>query len=303
MRRHLAALTALTVSAAACASPHAAETPALTKDQAAKVLAHYQSVNNRANADLDAELLGTVETGAQLQMDRAAYRMRRAEKEKYPAFSYTGPAYYVPRLTGFPKWFVVAASTGKARHALLFTQDRAGAPWLLTADPFPARALSGVTVDKQGYATAVDPDDSKLPLAPGKVADAHAALLTKGTPGMAPGPYTTESRAALVKVQSALQRHGVTLASEFVPEGGRAFALRASGGGALVWYVLRQSESYKMAKAGVVGNGGDLTGLLTGRVRHNLDTTALIQYLALVPRQGGAQVIGTYRKAVHATGA
>jgi hypothetical protein len=299
MRRHLAVLTALSLPLSACGmTTH----PALTKSQAGQVLANYQSVNNRANAAMDAALLGTVETGPQLEMDRAGYQLRRAKKEgKYTPFTYARPAFYIPRQDGYPKWFAVDATSGNTRHALLFTQDRTGAPWLLTADPFPSSALSGIALDKDGYATAVSPGDGHAALEPQKVAGAHAALLSSGTGGMAAGPYTTDSRDALGKVQSELRRRGVTLTSDFAPDQQRAYALRTTGGGALVWYVVRQSERYDMVDAGTVSTDGDLAGLVTGRIGHHLSSTALIQYLAVVPAQGETQVIGSYRKAVQAT--
>jgi hypothetical protein len=299
MRRHLAVLTALILPVSACGTP---AHPALSKVQAQQVLANYQSVNNRANAAMDGRLLATVETGAQLEMDRAGYRLRQAKKErKYTPFTYAAPAYYIPRLKGYPKWFAVDAASGNTRHALLFTQDHAGGPWLLAADPFPSSALSVITLDKDGYATAVDPRDTHTALEPEKVAGAHAALLSAGSGDMAAGPYTTDSRDALGKVQSELKRRGVTLTSDFAPDQQRAFALRTTGGGAMVWYVVRQSERYDMVDAGTVGADGDLAGLVTGRIGHHLSSVALIQYLAVVPAQGETRVIGSYRKAVQAT--
>jgi hypothetical protein len=300
MRRHLAALAAVILPLSACGSS-SAEPPTLSKGQAQQVMANYQSVNNRANAALDGNLLATVETGAQLDMDRAAYLLRRAKDEKYPAFTYSSPAYYIPRQSDFPKWFAVDATSGKTRHALLFLQERSDSPWLLAADPFPTSALTDIELDKDGYATAVTLDDTHAAVEPGKVAGTHAAVLAHGATGMAAGPYTTGSRDALVKVQSGLQQRGVTLTADFVPDRQRAFALRTTGGGALVWYVLRQTETYNMSTAGEVGRGGDLTGLITGKVGHHLNTTALIQYLATVPDHGSPQVIGSYRKAVQAT--
>lgn len=296
----LAALVAAGLPMSACGTSPAATAPAVTKGQAAQLLSHYQSVNNQANAALDGDLLATVEAGAQLDMDRAEYRRRKAAKEKYSAFTYTSPAYYIPRQTGFPKWFAVTAATGRTRHALLFTQDRAGAPWTLIADPFPVQAISGIKLDKDGYATAVGPDDDGVAPAPGRLAAVHAATLTRGAPGMAPGPYTSEAHKALVKAQSALKRRGVTLASVFAPDRQRAYALRTTDGGALVWYVVRQNETYDLAKPGLLGSGGDLVGLITGRVRHRLTTTALTQYLAVVPAHGAPKVVGSYRKAVQA---
>ena len=300
MRRYLAALTAVILPVSACGSLGSAQ-PALTKSQAEQVLANYQSINNRANGDLDANLLATVETGAQLEMDRAGYRLRKAKKDKYTPFTYARPAYYIPRQSGFPKWFAVDATSGDTRHALLFVQDHQGGPWLLAADPFPSAPLSGVAIDKDGYATAVNPADAEAAVEPRKVATAHAATLSSGASGMAPGPYTSESRDALTKVESELRQRGVTLTSDFAPDRQRSFALRTTGGGALVWYVVRQSERYDMVDPGTVRANGDLAGLVSGRVGHHLSSVALIQYLAVVPDHGNTQVIGTYRKAVQAT--
>jgi hypothetical protein len=301
MRRQWAALTAVILPVCACGSLGTAP-PAITKSQAAQVLANYQSVNNRANGDLDGTLLATVETGAQLEMDRAGYRLRRAKKDKYTPFTYAHPVYYIPRQKSFPKWFAVEATSGSnTRHALVFTQNREGGPWLLAADPFPSAPLTGIALDKDGYATAVSPAGGGAAVQPRKVAAVHAATLSSGGAGMAPGPYTSESRDALTQVQAELRRRGVTLTSDFAADQQRPFALRTTGGGELVWYVVRQSERYDMVDPGTVSTDGDLAGLVTGRVGHHLSSVALIQYLAVVPRHGATHVVGTYRKAVQAT--
>ena len=290
MRRQLAALAAVLLPVSACGSLGTAH-PALTKTQAEQVLANYQAVNNRANAALDGNLLATVETGAQLEMDRAGYLLRKAKKDdRYTPFTYSRPSFAIPRQGGFPRWFAVGATSGTGssttRHALLFVQDRAGGPWLLTADPFPSSPLTGIELDKDGYATPVSPRDTDAALQPERVAGAHAALLSTGTGGLAAGPYTSESRDALAKVEAELRERGVTLTSEFVPDRQRPYALRTVGGGALVWYVVRQSERYDMARPGTVGADGDLAGLVSERVGHHLNSTALIQYLAVVPGHG-----------------
>jgi hypothetical protein len=300
MLRQLVVLTAVILPVSACGSLGSAH-PALTKSQAEQILANYQSVNNRANGNLDSSLLATVETGAQLEMDRAGYRLRRVQKDKYTPFTYSRPAFYIPRQDRFPKWFAVDATSGNTRHALLFMQDHKGGPWLLAADPFPSAGLSGIALDKDGYATAVNPTDGDAAVEPRKVAGVHAATLSTGAAGMAPGPYTTQSRDALTKVEAELRKRGVTLTSDFAPDQQRSFALRTTGGGALVWYVVRQSERYDMVDPGTVSADGDLAGLVSGRVGHHLSSVALIQYLAVVPDRGNTRVIGTYRKAVQAT--
>ena len=67
-----------------------------------------------------------------------------------------------------------------------------------------------------------------------------------------------------------------------------------------MWYVLRQSERYDVPKSGLVGSSGEVAGLVNKRVRHSLSTTALVQYLTVVPPNGSPRVIGSYRKAVRA---
>jgi hypothetical protein len=301
MHRHVTVLTASLLALSACGSKPATTTaPALSKAQAAQVLARYQTVNNRANGGLDADLLASVETGAQLDMDRADYRQHRATKEKFKAFSYTAPAYYIPRQAGYPRWFAASAVSGRTRHALVFTQERAGAPWLLAADPYPFTQLGGIALDKEGYATAVPPGAIGSGLAPGKVAAMHAATLNSGAKGMATGPYTTGAHDALTKVQAALGRRDIRFSSQFAADPQHVFALRTSGGGALVWYVLRQNQRYDVPKPGLIGSGGEVAGLVNKRVRHSLDTTALVQYLAVVPAHGSPRVIGSYRKPVRA---
>jgi hypothetical protein len=288
MHRHV--LTASLLALSACGSQPATTAPSLTKAQAAQVLARYQAVNNRANGGLDADLLGSVETGAQLEMDRADYKQHRATKEKLRTFSYTAPTYYIPRQAGYPRWFAASATSGRARHALVFTQERAGGPWLLAADPYPLEQ-PGIALDKDGYATAVPP---------GSVPATHVATLNGGAKGMAPGPYTTGAHDALTKAQAALGQRGVRFSSRFAVDPQHAFALRTTDGGALVWYVLRQSERYDVPKSGLVGSGGEVAGLVNKRVRHSLSTTALVQYLTVVPPNGSPRVIGSYRKAVRA---
>jgi hypothetical protein len=345
MRLQPAVLAALVLSLASCAdsgsdSSHAATAAPLTKAQAQQVLSAYQTTNNRANLALDATLLASAETGAQLDMDTAGYKLRRATNQKFVQFSYTKPVFYIPRLSGYPRWFAVDAISAPAagpgqdqrqrsgqrssggrqavvppmpqqhRHALLFVQDKAGAPWRLAADPYPTgKSLGGVAVDSAGYATAVSPQDAKLTLSPTKIGAAHAALLTDGPKaagvgGIGAGLHTTKTYDALRQATGQFIRIGVGLTTRFAPTTEPVYALRTSDGGALVWYVLRQNERYATRKPGVVTISGDLVGLAPpGKVKERLDTTVLIQYLAKVPPKGKgpAEVIGTYRKAVQAT--
>lgn len=286
-----------------------AGTPPLNKEQAQRVLASYTDAANRAGRRLDRRALRAIETDPQLTMDAAAFKLRRAVKQPPPKLKFTDTTFYIPRLTGHPHWFAVGAVTGRGkqavRHAMLFTQAKAGAPWLLAADPHPAdAALSRVALDPDGYATPVGPEAKGLAVAPGKLPPAHAALLTEG-PGaagasvLAEGPRTSDTYKALKQGEKTLAGRGVTLSSRFSATQYTVHALRTKDRGALVWYVLKQNEAYSSSRRGKLAVSGDLVGLASTRsARTRMDTTVLVQYLATVPPEGRAAVNGMYRKAV-----
>ena len=300
-----------TSSSAAPGKPQGA--PALTKEQAQQVLASFTAGMNRAGHRFSGRTLRTVEADPQLSMDVAALKLRRAVRQRPPKVAFTHPTFYIPRLTGYPHWFAADAVTGQGkralRHALLFTQAGQGAPWLLTADPYPSElALGRVALDPQGYATPVAPDVKDLAVQPAKLAQAHAALLTDGpgAPGaalLAEGARTTETYKALKEGEKSLAARGVTLSSRFSPSQYKVYGLRTKDRGAVVWYVLKQNEAYSAARRGRMTVSGDLVGLAPPTsARTRLDTIVLVQYLASVPPKGRATISGMYRKAITAQG-
>ncbi|TMR06982.1 hypothetical protein ETD83_02240 [Actinomadura soli] len=291
-----------------------AAAPALDKAQAQRILDSYADGANRVRRKLNRGALAGIEADPQLSMDDASLKLRRVIKRPPPEVKFSNTTFYIPRVSGYPHWFAAGAVTGQGkrsmRHALLFTQAKPGAPWLLTANPYPTSdALSTVALDPDGYATPVEPDEKNgLATAPGKLPEAHAALLTDG-PGaskaslLADGAQTSETYKALKQGEQTLAGRGVTLSSRFSPTRYRVFALRTKDRGALVWYVLKQNEAYSSSKRGQLAVGGDLLGLAPVKAaRTRMDTTVLVQYLAAVPPKGRATVTGMYRKAVIAHG-
>ncbi|MFD0685268.1 hypothetical protein [Actinomadura fibrosa] len=310
-----AVLAAVTAAAAGCAggSSASADPPALTKARAQQVLASFAAGANQAGPRLDRKKLPRIEANPQLKMDVASFKLRRAIGQRPDPVAFTRPAFYIPRLHGYPHWFAADAVTGTGdravRHALLFTQTKPGAPWLLAADPYPQdAALSRIALDSDGYATAVDPGAKGLAITPARLPAAHAALLTRGpgAPGastLAEGPRTHRAYRALRQGESTLAKQGVTLSSRFSTTSYAIHALRTRGGGALVWYVLKQNEAYSASQRGRLAVSGDLVGLAPATAAKNrMDTIVLVQYLATVPPKGRATVTGMYRKAVVARG-
>ena len=315
MRRYL--LTTLTVGLGCTLSgcsggggsttpAQAAGAPAVSRQQAQQVLTAYQAAVTKADQALDDKALGTLESGPQLQMDTAVYKLHRATKQKYAPVAYTAPAFYIPRLTGYPRWFAVDGTQGKAHRALLFQQQSAAARWLLVAAPAGTEPLSRIELDSSGLATPVS-SDATLAISPAKLPSAHAELLTAGpkSPGaarLAAGGQTSQAYAGLQQARAGFAKLGVTLTTQFQPAGQPVYALRTTGGGAVVWYMLQQQESYVARKAGAISVTGDLVGLApAGTSDKQLTTTVLIQYLAKDPAKGKSTVTGSYRKAVQAT--
>ncbi|MGI5419683.1 hypothetical protein [Actinomadura luteofluorescens] len=287
--------------------------PALTKEQAQQVLTSFASGMNQAGLRFSGRTLRTVETDPQLTMDVAALKLRRAVRQRPPKVVFSHTTFYIPRLTGHPRWFAADAVSGKGkqalRHALLFTQSSENAPWLLAADPYPSElALAHVALDPQGYATPVAPDVEDLAVAPAKLPKAHAALLTdgpraSGASALADGAKTSETYKALKAGEKTLATRGVTLSSRFSPAEYKVYGLRTKDRGAVVWYVLKQNEAYSAAQRGKLAVSGDLVGLAPSTTaRTRLDTTVLVQYLATIPPKGRATISGMYRKAVTAQG-
>ncbi|MEO3822218.1 hypothetical protein [Actinomadura sp. B10D3] len=290
-------------------------TPALTKAQAQQVLTSFAAGANQAGRRFSGKALRSVEADPQLSMDVAALKLRRSVRQRPPKLAFANPTFYIPRLAGYPRWFAADAVSGQGkrslRHALLFTQAEQGTPWLLTADPYPSDAALGrIALDREGYATPVSPGGKGhgLAVAPAKLPQAHAALLTNGpgAPGtsvLADGAKTSETYKALKQGEKVLAGRGVTLSSRFSPSRYSVYALRTKDRGAVVWYILQQSEAYSASQRGRLAVSGDLVGLAPTKAgTTRMDTTVLVQYLATVPPKGRATVSGMYRKAVAAQG-
>ncbi|WP_067453584.1 hypothetical protein [Actinomadura macra] len=299
------------VAAAGCGSKSSAgaDPPALTRAQAQQVLASFTDGANRAGRRLDRLALRAIEADPQLSMDTAAFRLRRVIRQRPPTLRLSQVVYYIPRMSGYPRWFAADAATGSGkrtvRHALLFTQAKAGQPWLLAADPYPlAPALNKVALDPEGYATPVDPRAEGLAITPERLPGVHASLLTDGPSAagvsvLADGPRTHQTFEALRHGEQALSKRGITLSSRFSVAPYGVYALRTRDRGALVWYVLKQNEAYSAPNRGTLAVSGDLIGLAPTRAaRNRMDTTVLVQYLATIPPKGRVTVSGMYRKAV-----
>ncbi|OLT18492.1 hypothetical protein BJF79_17220 [Actinomadura sp. CNU-125] len=138
------------------------------------MLKSYTAAADRAARKRSGKALTGIQTDPQLTMEAAMFKKYRALRKRPPTLDFAKTTFFIPRLEGHPRWFAVGAGGGKGAgarpHAMLFTQEKPGGPWLLAADPAPGDgALERVKLDGGGFAEPVSPDADGLPIAPARI--------------------------------------------------------------------------------------------------------------------------------------
>lgn len=213
-------------------------TPAVTRAQAARILAGYTRANNQANGELSSPLLSTVEGGTAYAIDAGVFRRDRAlygnqGGNRIPAFTPAAPRYYIPALAAgqYPRWFVV--QTGQ--WYMLFSQSAKGAPWLDVMEPSMLQGDSSaarIATGSGGYAEAVTGADALgLSTAPGTLQ--RATALTLDGDGRVPVPANLADSEDRKFWDS---QHDVSVYDEHQAGPGTVYGLRTTDGGALLFY-------------------------------------------------------------------
>ncbi len=299
-RRLGGAATALLLAAAAsgCVTVHGATAlvPTATRSAATAALARFVTVSNAANLALDPKLNGTVETGGFGALDDANLTVERAAA---PAGD---PGYHklvlhdthvlIPRLRGWPKWFVVDTGQNRddARWLMVFTHDSAAQPWRVSyLVPCARTQAPRFVTDSAGRAVPVPGGAAGLAVAPALLGARYAAYLQHGDRGsglFADGPYTSQERAA--RRTGHPQDSGTV--TEFADEAGDparygTVALRLAGGGALVFFTT-QSQVRRTVAEGPVPVDARTKALLTGTARTSVTEYDIAEQAAVVPAHG-----------------
>lgn len=293
-------------------APAAAAKPAISTRDSQRVLGAYMATLNRAVASGDATAWRAGLTGALAATAPATLRVNAGRPAPPGQYALLAPVLYVPRLTGYPKWFAAAATeqrkapggTASRPVLVLFVRKDAAGHWLaahriaLPAKQPPPRAA----VDGQGYATT--PGALAAPaVVPDRVPATHAAYLNDGEPAeaFAAGAYTTGLRKAAERRKARARAGGwratLTAAAANYP----TYALRAADGGALVWYTIDETETLAGAPATQVP--ADARAYLAGRVGAQVRIRRLRSVLAHVPPRGPVQILTGRPTLVAATAA
>lgn len=283
----------------------AAERQPVTVAQAAQILGHYTTANNKANAARSRALLTTIEAGSSYAIDAGMYRTALAERQAPgAAFGPEQTLFYIPRepVIQYPHWFV--AQVVNARLAaprkidgieyMLFTQGAPGAPWRNVAEPYvlSGRATPQVAVGADDLATPVSVHTTMLAVSPTAIARLTASSLdgAKGGPVL---PGNLADRLDLKFWRKRLPTATVT--GQHTPGHGQVYGLRTTDGGALLFY----ADKALLKLIPPAGKALHLTipGFFTpSQALRSAQIVYVDQFATYVPPRGrrGLRIVGDY---------
>jgi hypothetical protein len=246
---------ALAVALGGCSSaagPAGAVTSAehnLTIAQAQAEYNYYVAASTAAAKRGDATKGLGVVADAQWSIVHAQYRALTTTGTPVPRYSYGTPTFYVPALSSYPQWFVVAVPVTPAAGApavntvMAFDRPAPDDQWTLNGSAVLDRPLPAIARDSNGYAINVSTKDTSLLLPPNVVGATQAAVVDEGPTApaaavIANGPQTTGLYTTQAAQGNSYTAQGLSylwlLEGAAVPQ----FDLRTTDGGALVIYTM-----------------------------------------------------------------
>ncbi len=255
------------LSAAACAEREPAAKPPvrvpaspsprpvpLTPDVAEQAFRTYVTDEDVARAAADERLALNWTSDGQAQLVAAEFREAIADGDPIRRFSYGDPKLYVPKMEPdvFPQWFVASVPRGvqgekkSTRTALMaFVLRSASDRWKLTLTTLlaPKAKEPKVELDADGYATALETEDSSVLIRPREVGGIQATIAAEGGGSVAAkvmksGRVTTGYYQATRKAEKKAREKDLKLQIVYTATPFPYFALRTQHGGGLVLYAL-----------------------------------------------------------------
>jgi len=284
----------------AAASP--AAKGAVTAAQAAKILDTYETVNNKANSQQDADLLGTVESGQVYEQSKADYRLFETESKEDQAayrkpFHYTGRKYWIP---AGKDWFAVTTKASGSKSEALLVFGKEYDDWKLMSAVYSETPLPAIATDDSGLATAVDAGTRVGTLAPNQISAAFEDLYATGGKKAGTGiSQTTEvAKDAIETYTKRDSGKGAAYATKVYvatpAEFDTVYALRLKDGGVLAalptahasQFVLKASyrENYDITPT-------EVESVFNGRDRDTVVNTYQGMALATLPKTGKPSVL------------
>jgi hypothetical protein len=287
-------------SSSSAATAAAKTTPALTIADARQGFTRVITADNIARASGDEWLEASVVAYGQVALATAAYQKADYLGQRVPRYRYGTPRLYVPRLKGFPHWFVAVVprtplSGGPTRTAIMvFDRATSDSDWTLNSQTLlaPGAPAPDIATDSSGYATPLATFDGKLAVSPDAVGALQATVAQDGThstanAAVAPGPYTTGVYSQIVSATKQAAAQGYHYQALLSGSSNPVFALQTVGGGALVIYTLNLNSVTLRSNLPVrqIEIPPAYAPLLDGKLvlQYELDTTDTDQYAAVIP--------------------
>jgi hypothetical protein len=312
--RAVTALFAVLTMTAACGTAHsssagsgggaAGEPTSVSIAQATRLVGTYSLVNNLVNTSYSAARDQTIEESPASVASIAGLQIARTQGKTIPVTQYFGSTFTVPHITGYPRLLLAithlqsSGITMPYTIYLLFTQDRAGAPWRVAYYPFSTGqvAVPAVASSADDSAPAVASSAGLLadPAALSAAIYAHATGQNASGPGipLAPTPELDEQLTA--GYTSGVQEYnsqGVNVHQTLMPTTFPSYLIRTQNGGALAFTAdevrdllvpMRSNGSVHLARgsgeAALAGHPGGTTGARYSVVR-------LQMFMSYIPPQ------------------
>jgi hypothetical protein len=295
----------------------------LTPDIATRAFRSYVNNDDVARTSGDERLALSWADDGQAQLTAAEFRKAAFTGDPVPRYLYSGQRFYVPRLTQYPKWFVVTAdrsiagppggaggadgtSGADGEHAVLmaFVRKSADSRWRLSLSTLldPKTKQPQITVGKDGYATPLATFDIGLTIQPRIVPGMQATLAEEGPESLAAkvmraGSHTSGYYLRDRRSEARDKERGLAYDTVYAATGFPIFSLRTADGGGLVLYALSRNtvtfvKDKKQGHLSVPRNAAHLLDTIV--LQDELDVTETLQFAAAVP----AKPPGTKNKTV-----
>jgi hypothetical protein len=189
---------------------------------------------------------------AQWSIVHAQYKTLASTGTPVPQYRYGTPTFYVPALSSYPQWFVVAVPVTTAAGAqqatavntvMAFERSAPDQRWTLNGSAVLDHRLPAIARDSEGYAVNVSTKDTSLLLPPEVVGATQAAVVDEGPTAPAGAVIASGSQTTGLYTTQAAQGNSYTaqgLSYQWLLKGAAVpqFDLRTTDGGALVIYTM-----------------------------------------------------------------
>ncbi|MFI7286503.1 hypothetical protein ACIBRY_07565 [Streptomyces anulatus] len=299
----LATATVLCLTASGCVTVHGEleVLPGAKKPEAAQALKDFTDAYNAADKAFDPALDADRVTGSLGAINQAGLKARQTYNPEgnkaHEPLVLDDATYVIPKKAGWPRWFLADTDSNRDRDGgkldtrwlVVFVRSGPDALWKASyLAVVPPSQVPEFTLDEDGFATPVEPEDDGLAVAPAELSASYTGYLQSGAPDVfTPSTATSGWR----ETRRTTRRAGFSYQYVDQPLTDTAFAplgLRTEDGGALVFFSSKHFERQTAAKGLRPEVNADVKALLTGEVNSSLTKERVSSQLVHVPAREAA---------------